>query len=111
MFQIFGRNTSCLRFRSPSESRPSKPCGRTFPSSSPSRAVWLKSSTTPSRSTTGMSTPLADAIYGLIEYPALAKMFASKGLAEVTNLKWNDAAAKIKKVYEDAIEESKNQSK
>ena len=54
---------------------------------------------------------LADAIYGLIEYPALARMFASKGLAEVTNLKWNDAAAKIKKVYEAAIDESKKQSK
>ena len=39
---------------------------------------------------------LADAIYGLIKYPALSGMFASKGLEEVTNLKWNDAAAKIK---------------
>ena len=43
---------------------------------------------------------LADAIFALIEYPALGKMFASKGLEEVTNLKWNDAAAKIKTVYE-----------
>ena len=38
-------------------------------------------------------------------------MFASKARAEVTNLKGTDAAAKIQKVYEDAIEESKNQSK
>ena len=38
-------------------------------------------------------------------------MFASKGLAEFTNLNWNDAAAKIKKVYEAAIDESKEQSK
>ena len=45
----------------------------------------------------------ADAIYGLITYPALAKMFAQKGLEEVTNLKWNDAAKKVKQVYEDAI--------
>ena len=52
---------------------------------------------------------LADAIYGLIQYPALAGMFASKGLEEVTNLKWNDAAAKIKAVYEAAIEENKKQ--
>ena len=46
---------------------------------------------------------MADAIYGLITYPALSKMFAQKGLEEVTNLKWNDAAKKVKKVYEDAI--------
>lgn len=52
---------------------------------------------------------LADAIYGLIQYPALAGMFASKGLEEVTNLKWNDAAAKIKTVYEAVIEENKKQ--
>ena len=49
---------------------------------------------------------MADAIYGLVNYPALSKMFAEKGLEEVTNLKWNDAAAKIKRVYEDAIAES-----
>ena len=54
---------------------------------------------------------LADAIYGLIKYPALSDMFASKGLEEVTNLKWNDAAAKIKTVYEAVIEENKKQSK
>ena len=52
---------------------------------------------------------LADAIYGLIQYPALSGMFASKGLEEVTNLKWNDAAAKIKTVYEAVIEENKKQ--
>ena len=47
---------------------------------------------------------MADAIYGLISYPALAKMFSEKGMAEVTGLKWNNAAAKIKRVYEQAIE-------
>ena len=36
---------------------------------------------------------------------------ASKGLEEVTNLKWNDAAAKIKSVYEAVIEENKKQLK
>ena len=30
---------------------------------------------------------------------------------EVTNLKWNDAAAKIKSVYEAVIEENKKQLK
>ncbi len=50
---------------------------------------------------------MADAIYGLVNYPALSQMFAEKGLEEVTSLKWNDAAAKIKKVYEDAIADCK----
>ncbi len=48
---------------------------------------------------------MADAIYGLITYPALGKMFAQKGLEEVTGLKWTNAATKIKRVYEEAIEE------
>ncbi len=48
---------------------------------------------------------MADAIYGLITYPALAKMFAQKGLKEVTGLKWNNAASEVRKVYEDAITE------
>jgi hypothetical protein len=34
-------------------------------------------------------------------------MFAKKGLEEVIGLKWNNAAAKIKNVYEDAINECK----
>lgn len=52
---------------------------------------------------------MADAIYGLIKYPALAKMFSSKGLEEVTGLKWNNAAAKIKSVYEQAIDKCNRQ--
>ena len=51
---------------------------------------------------------MADAIYGLIKYPALSSMFAKKGLEEVTGLKWNNAAAKIKKVYEEVIAETNN---
>jgi glycosyltransferase involved in cell wall biosynthesis len=46
---------------------------------------------------------MADAIYALVEYPALSKMFSSKGLEEVTGLKWDNAAAKVRQVYEDAI--------
>ena len=46
---------------------------------------------------------LADAIYGLLTYPALGRMFASKGLEEVTGLKWTNAAAKIKTVYETVV--------
>lgn len=50
---------------------------------------------------------MADAIYGLITYPALSKMFAKKGLEEVTSLKWNNAAAKIKSVYEEVVAQNK----
>ena len=51
---------------------------------------------------------LADAIYGLLTYPALGRMFASKGLKEVTGLKWTNAAAKIKTVYETVVAEANN---
>ena len=47
---------------------------------------------------------MADAIYGLITYPALAKMFSEKGMEEVNNLKWFNAATKIKDVYQQAID-------
>ncbi|MBR2867040.1 MAG: glycosyltransferase [Alistipes sp.] len=47
---------------------------------------------------------MADAIYGLITYPALAKMFSEKGMDEVNNLKWFNAAVKIKDVYQQAID-------
>lgn len=51
---------------------------------------------------------LADAIYGLLTYPALGRMFASKGLEEMTGLKWTNAAAKIKTVYETVVAEANN---
>ena len=51
---------------------------------------------------------LADAIYGLLTYPALGRMFASKGVEEVTGLKWTNAAAKIKTVYETVVAEANN---
>ncbi len=50
---------------------------------------------------------MADAIYGFVTYPALGNMFAQKGLEEVTGLKWNNAASKIKSVYEAAIADNK----
>ena len=42
---------------------------------------------------------LADAIYGLVEYPALAEMATEMGLGEVTNLKWENAAGEVANVY------------
>jgi glycosyltransferase involved in cell wall biosynthesis len=46
---------------------------------------------------------LADAIYGLLTYPAAAKLASEKGYDEVNNIKWDEAAAKMKVVYEAAI--------
>ncbi|MBQ4279409.1 MAG: glycosyltransferase family 4 protein [Rikenellaceae bacterium] len=46
---------------------------------------------------------LADAIYALVKYPALARMSATKGLVEVTNLRWDDAAAEVADVYRSII--------
>lgn len=43
---------------------------------------------------------MADAIYALVTYPALARMFSRKGREEVTGLKWTNAAAKVKRIYE-----------
>ena len=54
---------------------------------------------------TGFELAALSGDYGFVKYPALAKMFSEKGLEEVTGLKWNSAAAKIKAVYEDAINE------
>lgn len=44
---------------------------------------------------------LADAIYGLLAYPALPKMVERCGLDEVNTLKWENAAYKLKLIYED----------
>jgi hypothetical protein len=37
---------------------------------------------------------MADAIYGLLHYEALSKMFIKYGRDEVDNLKWENAAKK-----------------
>lgn len=46
---------------------------------------------------------IADAIYGLLNYDAMAAMAARCGYDEVNTLKWNNAAYKVKKVYESVI--------
>lgn len=42
---------------------------------------------------------MADAIYAILNYPALKKMFEKYGTEEVTRLKWENAARKVKEVY------------
>lgn len=43
---------------------------------------------------------LANQIYGLLKYDALSKSFKDHGKQEVDNLKWENAAKQVKKVYE-----------
>ena len=46
---------------------------------------------------------MADAIYGLLTYPALPEFSASKGMDEVNSLKWENAALKLKGIYSEVI--------
>ena len=46
---------------------------------------------------------MADQIYGLLQYPALAKFAATEGYDEVNTLKWDNATAKMKAVYESVV--------
>lgn len=43
---------------------------------------------------------MADAIYGILQYPALAQFFARKGKEDVDNLKWESVAQKLKNIYQ-----------
>ena len=44
---------------------------------------------------------MADAIYGLLAYPALPKFAVKYGMYEVNALKWENAAYKLKQIYEE----------
>lgn len=46
---------------------------------------------------------MAGEIYALLKYPALANFASKYGFDEVNTLKWNNAALKIKNVYESVI--------
>lgn len=42
---------------------------------------------------------MADAIYGILNYPSLEKYLKKNGRQEADNLRWTDAAAKVKEIY------------
>lgn len=42
---------------------------------------------------------MADAIHGIISYPALSKMFIKHGKKEAANLKWEDSAKNVHSIY------------
>lgn len=46
---------------------------------------------------------MADAIYGILNYPALASMFIKNGKEEVIKLKWDNSARHVKDIYERVI--------
>jgi glycosyltransferase involved in cell wall biosynthesis len=46
---------------------------------------------------------ISNAIYGLLHYKALSKMFIKYGKQEINNLKWDNAGHKVKMIYESLI--------
>ena len=46
---------------------------------------------------------MADYIYGLLHYDGISKMFKKHGKTEVDNLKWEFAAKKLLKIYDELI--------
>jgi len=47
---------------------------------------------------------MADAIYGILKYGGLKRMFDENLKEEVDNLKWENAAVKVKEVYKETLE-------
>jgi glycosyltransferase involved in cell wall biosynthesis len=48
---------------------------------------------------------MADAIFGLLHYESISKMFKELGSEELKKLKWEHVAAKLVKVYEKTIKQ------
>jgi len=46
---------------------------------------------------------MADAIYSIVEYPAMYKSLSELGRTEVNNITWYDAGLKVRKVYDEVI--------
>ncbi len=46
---------------------------------------------------------MADAIYGVLNYPSLSSMFIKHGKDEVETLKWEDSASRVKEVYDSVV--------
>ena len=50
---------------------------------------------------------MADAIYGILNYPALSNMFITNGKEEVIRLKWDNSARHVRDIYYGVIEANK----
>ena len=51
---------------------------------------------------------MADAIYGILNYPALSNMFIKNGKEEVIRLKWDNSAKHVKDIYNRVIDNKMN---
>jgi len=47
---------------------------------------------------------LADAIYGLLNYPSLSVMFKKHGVAEVNEMKWENSGKKVHSIYKEFVQ-------
>jgi len=50
---------------------------------------------------------MADAIYGILNYPALANMFIKNGKEEVIRLKWDNSARHVRDIYYRVLDNNK----
>jgi len=50
---------------------------------------------------------MADAIYGILTYPALSRMFIMNGKEEVDKLKWEKAASHVKGIYSGVLQQTR----
>ena len=46
---------------------------------------------------------MADVIYGILKYDGMTRMFHNHLKHEVDSLKWENAAAKVKQLYEETL--------
>ena len=46
---------------------------------------------------------LADAIYGLLNYPSLSEMFRKYGVQEVNDMKWENSGKKVHNIYQELV--------
>ena len=51
---------------------------------------------------------MADAIYGILTYPALSQMFIKNGKEEVIKLKWDNSAMHVRNIYYEVVSNNKN---
>ncbi len=51
---------------------------------------------------------MADAIYGILNYPALSQMFIKNGREEVVRIKWDNSARHVMDIYKRVIWQNKN---
>jgi hypothetical protein len=46
---------------------------------------------------------MADAIYGLLNYPALSAMFRKHGVQEVYDMKWENSGRRVFDIYKEFV--------